>query len=108
MRTPDDLLVEIRAVRTKLGESPKALEEARLEAERTDLAADVAFDKAMLTAEGPVADRQAVARIASQAERDVAFIAQAKFDRVRAYIRFLEAALVSLQVELKWLRGEGA
>lgn len=108
MRTPDDVLNEIRATRVKLDKASEAISKARLNAERADLAADLAFDKAFMVAEGSIPERQAVGRAASAAKRDVAFIAAAEFDRVKAKTRHLEASLTSLQTELKWMRGEGA
>ena len=108
MRTPDDVLEEIRSVRAKLNQASEAIATSRLKAERADLAADLSFDKAFMVAEGSIPERQAVGRAASAAERDVAFIAAAEFDRVKAKTRHLEASLTSLQTELKWMRGEGA
>lgn len=107
-RTPDDVLAEIRSVRAQLMKASDAIAQKRLAADRTDLSADLAFDKSFMTAEGSIPERQAVARHASQQERDVAFIAAAELERVQKKTRHLEAALTSLQTELKWMRGEGA
>lgn len=95
-------------MRAKLNRASEAIAKARLNAERTDLDADLAADKAFLVSDGSIPERQAVARAASADERDKAFIAAAEFDRVKAKTRHLEAALTSLQTELKWMRGEGA
>lgn len=108
MRTPDNVLEEIRTVRAQLMRASDAIAKARLNADRTDLEADLEFDKAFMTSDGSIPERQAVARHASQASRDVAFIAASELERVQKKTRHLEAALTSLQTELKWMRGEGA
>lgn len=108
MRTPDDVLEEIRSIRSKLMHASQAIADARLNADRADLAADLEFDKAFISAEGPIPVRQGVARAASIDSRDTAFIAAAELERVQKKTRHLEAALTSLQTELKWMRGEGA
>lgn len=108
MRTPDVVLDEIRRVRSELMKAPTALADKQLAAERADLTADLAFDKTFMVTEGSIPERQAAARAASQAERDQAFIASAEWNRVKAKVKAWEAALVSLQAELKWMREEGA
>jgi hypothetical protein len=108
MRTPDDVLTEIRTVRAQLMKASDAIAKAKLAADRTDLAADLEFDKAFMTAEGSIPERQAVGRSSSTEVRDVAFIASSELERVQKKTRHLEAALTSLQTELKWMRGEGA
>ena len=107
-RTPDDVLTEIRNTRMALLGGPDRLQETELAAERAEEVAQLAFDKVLLTAEGSIPERQAQARKESVKERDAAFIARASHNRVRAKIRALESALVSLQAELKWAREEGA
>lgn len=107
-RTPDVVLAEIHAVRAELSKAPGALYDAELKAERAEDAAQLAMDKALLTAEGSIPEKQALARIASAELRDAAFIARAELNRVKTKTRGLEAGLMSLQSELKWLREEGA
>lgn len=107
-RTPDDVLNEIRTARATLERGSEKLYESELAAERAEDAAQLALDKALLAAEGSVPEKQAQARIASQAERDLAFIARAEFNRVKSKIRALETSLMTLQSELKWMRDEGA
>lgn len=107
-RTPDVVLGEIHGVRSELSKAPSALYDAELKAERAEDAAQLATDKALLTAEGSIPEKQALARIASAEQRDQAFIARAELNRVKTKTRGLESALMSLQSELKWLREEGA
>jgi hypothetical protein len=107
-RTPDDVLTELRWTRTELMKGSDALKEAELNAERAEEAAQLAFDKVLMTAEGSIPDKQALARAASTEERDVAFIARAEYNRVKSKIRGWETSLVSYQAELKWMRDEGA
>lgn len=107
MRTPDDVLREIHSVRAELSKAPAALYEAELKAERAEDAAQMMTDKALLTAEGSIPEKQALARIASADARDAAFISRAELNRVKTKTRGLESGLMSLQSELKWMREEG-
>lgn len=107
-RTPETVLAEIHSLRSALGKAPDAQYEAELKAERAEDAAQLALDKALLLAEGSVPEKQAQARIASQVERDAAFIARAELNRIKTKTRGLESGLMTLQSELKWLREEGA
>lgn len=81
---------------------------AKLDADRSDLLADLAEDKVFMTSEGSIPERQAQARAAGAELRDVAFIKAAELERIQKKMRHLEASLTSLQAELKWMRGEGA
>lgn len=108
MRTPDVVLAEIQEARNALLSGPTKLHAAELAAERAEEAAQLAFDKAFMTAEGSIPEKQAHARERSTEERDKGFIARAEFNRVKTKIRALESALVSLQAELRWMRDEGA
>lgn len=108
MRTPDDVLTEIRQTRAQWERGSSALYEAELKAERAEDAAQLALDKALLSAEGSVPEKQAHARLASAAERDVAFIARAEFNRIKSKIRSMESSMMSLQSELKYMKEEGA
>lgn len=107
-RTPDDVLTEIRDTRAELTRGSAFLYDSELKAERAEDAAQLAFDSALMTAEGSIPEKQALARLASVKERDEAFVARAEFNRVKAKIRALESALMSLQAELKWMKEEGA
>ena len=106
-RTPDHVLSEIRATRKLMLAGSSSLKDAEIAANRADLAADLAFDRAFMTATGTLDERKAVAREKSQAERDAAFIAIAEHSRVKAKLRHVESALMSLSSELKWMKEEG-
>lgn len=106
--TPDHVLSDIRQVRFDLLRGSSLLAETELAAERAEMVADLAADKAFMTAEGSIPVREGIGREASQGERDLAFIARAEHNRVKAKLRHLESALVSLQAELKWMRESGA
>lgn len=107
-RTPDQILGEIYQVRTELLRGGSELERAELAAERAELAAQLEADKILMQVSGSIPEKQAQARSVTADERDAAFVARAAHSRVRAHIRALEAALVSLQAELKWSREAGA
>lgn len=108
MRTPEHVLTEIRQTRAQLERGSSALYDAELKAERAEDAAQLALDGALMTAEGSIPEKQAQARLASAGVRDEAFIARAEFNRIKSKIRALESSLMSLQVELKYMREEGA
>lgn len=108
MRTPDHVVDEIRQTRGELLRGSSVLKDTEIAAQRADLTADLAFDKAFMTATGTLDERKATARAAAQEERDTAFVAIAEHNRVKAKLRHLESALVSLQAELKWMKEEGA
>lgn len=107
-RTPDVILAEIVSVRSELARGADALYEVEVAAERAEDAAQAAFDKILMQVDGSIPEKQAQARAASQEERDAGFVARAQYNRVRTKIRTLEAALVSLQAELRWAREVGA
>jgi hypothetical protein len=108
VKTPDEVVAEIYRVRAEIARGPEAIEKAELEAERAADVAKLAEDKALLTAEGSVPEKQAKARLASIAERDEAFIARARLNRMKLKARGLEGDAMLLQSVLKWMRGEGA
>lgn len=108
VRVPDQILSEIVQTRHELMRGSDALYGAELAAERADDAAQLASDRVYMTAEGSIEDRKAAGRAASQVERDAAFVARAEHNRIRSKIRAMEAALVSLQAELKWAKEAGA
>jgi hypothetical protein len=97
----------IRNIQESKG-GPDAQYAAELKAERAEDAAQLAQDKALLTAEGSVPEKQAQARIASADERDAAFIARAELNKVKAKIRELENSKVAWQAVLKSIQAEGA
>lgn len=107
-RTPDHVLNEIRQTRTDLLRGSSALYDAEVAAETAELDAQKIEDVAFLAAEGAVEARKASARIDSADAALNAAVARAQHNRVKAKIRALESALVSLQAELKWMKEEGA
>ena len=108
MSTPDDVLRAIRDTRADLLRGAGVLEAAELAAERAEDAAQLVFDKILMSVDGSIPEKQAQARAGSAEERDAAFVAHAAHSRVKTRIRALESALVSLQAELKWMKEEGA
>lgn len=106
--TPDDVLRQIRETRAELMRGSEYLHDAELAAERTEDAAQLAFDKVLMTVDGSIPEKQAQARAATVEERDAAFVARATFNRVRSKIKALESSLMSLQAELKHMREDGA
>lgn len=108
MRTPDDVVAEIRQTRGELLRGSSAIYDAEVKADIAALVAQKTEDLAFINAEGSVEFKKAAARIASEEESAAAAIARAEFNRIKVKIRGLESALVSLQAELKWMKEEGA
>ena len=108
MRTPDEVVDDIRKTRGELLRGSSAIYDAETAAELAELAAQKAEDLAFINGEGSVELRKAAARLAAEEATTEAVIARAGHNRVKTKIRGLESALVSLQAELKWMKEEGA
>ena len=108
MRTPDDVLDDIRKTRHELVRGSSAIYTAEVKAETADLAAQKAEDIAFLSGEGSVDARKAQARIAAETELLERAVTRAEWNRVKTKIRALESALMSYQAELKYMQAEGA
>lgn len=106
LRTPDDILRDMAALRHELMRAPEALHDTELAAERAAEAAKLAEDKVFMTAEGSIPERQAQARLATPEPRDESFIAKAAHTRVKSKTKVLEVSLMTLQSELRYVRDE--
>ena len=108
MRTPDEVVDDIRTTRAELLRGSSAIYDAETAAELAELAAQHREDVIFLETEGSVEARKAAARVGAEEATTAAVIARAALNRVKTKIRGLESALVSLQAELKWMKEEGA
>jgi hypothetical protein len=99
--TPDQVISELRQIRSESAKGVEALYAAEVKFAELDRAADVAEAKALINAQGTVVDRQAVAKVATAEARLAADVAKAEWNRVKAKIRLLESQQMSLQSEAK-------
>jgi hypothetical protein len=106
--TPDEIRAEILKVRAELHRGPDAVRDAEIPAELADLDADVAFDRALLTATGSVEEKKATARLAADSLRRDAVVSRAAYNRVKVKVRQLETEMFALQSVLKSIQAEGA
>ena len=106
--TPDDVRQQILQVVRDLKGAANAHYESELAVERAEADYQHAVDRGLLSAEGNVSERTAIARLGAVDARDAAIIARATHNRVRLKARHLEAELVGLQALLKSIQYEGA
>lgn len=107
IESPGDVIHELTAIRAEserglklLAATEKRLVEAMMAAERAEASA-------LLEAQGTVADRQAVARIASEKEREAAELTRAELNYIKAKLKHLSESMMAVQtsarmVELQW------
>ena len=106
--TPEKIRFELTQVGRELYKAADALQVLEVEAERAELDAQSAIDKAFLTAEGSIPEKQAQARERSLEARDKAIISRAAYNRARAKAKGLELQQMRLMATLKSIQLEGA
>lgn len=100
-KTPDSIISELVQIRDEASKGISALYQAEVKLAESTLNAEVVEAKALLEAEGNVAERQAHAKIvASQAKFDES-IARAEYNRVKTKLKILEQAQMSVQTQAK-------
>jgi hypothetical protein len=107
IRTPDDIINELVSIREQAERGSKYLYEAEVKAAKLALEAETIEATALISADGNVAHKQAIAKIKSAEARLEADIAKAEYQRVKTKLRHLELAQSSLQtqarmVEITW------
>jgi len=106
--TPEQVRFQLVEVGREQSKAHDAIERLEVEAERAELYAQSVIDKAFLTSEGSIPERQAVARERALPERDAAVIARASYNRARSKSKYLEMESMRLQSVLKSIQIEGA
>lgn len=89
-----ELIAENSRGATALFEAEKALAEAEYQLDEIEA-------KAFISAEGSVADRQAIARLKSASTRLQRDLRKAEFNRIKQKIRSIESALMALATQAK-------
>lgn len=106
--TPEQVRFQLVEVGREQSKAHDAIERLEVEAERAELHAQSVIDKAFLTTEGSIPERQAVARERALPERDAAVIARASYNRARSKSKYLESETMRLMAVLKSIQIEGA
>lgn len=107
IETPLQVIQELSAIRSESERGIKLLFDAEKKYVQLDLAADKAEARFFLDAQGTVSDRQAVAKIQSEAERLAAEIAKAEVSYIKTKLKHLSESMMAVQtsarmVELQW------
>jgi ribosome-binding factor A len=89
-----ELIAENAKGATALFETEQALAQAEFDLDTTEA-------KAFLSAEGSVADRQAIAKLKAADKRLQRDLAKASHNRVRVKIKQIETALIALSTQAK-------
>ena len=104
---PIDVIRELSSLRAQAEKGVSVLAEAETKQVRLALDAERAEALAFLEAQGTVADRQAVAKLASTDAREAAELAKVEVNRVKTKLKQLTEAQMAVQtsarmVELQW------
>jgi hypothetical protein len=105
--TPENVISELRRILSELDKAPEALFQAESKLANLDADLDRIEASAFLNATGPVAERQAYARLEAVDTKLARDIARAEVNRVKMKIKTLESAsmataVIAKQVELVW------
>jgi hypothetical protein len=101
LQTPDSIIRELVDIREQATKGITALYDAELKLAQATIDCETVEAKALLGAEGNVAERQAVAKLESSAARLHEAIAKAEFNRVKTKLRLLEQAQMSVQTQAR-------
>ena len=105
--TPDAVIEALNACRAEAEKGIQAQYEAELQMSHATLEAERLEAQAFIDATGTVADRVALAKLASAEAKASAEIAKARYNRVRTKLKQLELTQTALQtqarmVEITW------
>jgi hypothetical protein len=101
LQTPDSVIGELVAIRQQASKGVDALYAAEVKLAQLNNEAETVEAKALISAEGTVVDRQAVAKLKSAEQRLAADIAKAELNRVRAKLKVLSEQQMSVQTEAR-------
>ena len=107
IENPQDVISELASIRAQSEKGIGYLAEAEQKLVAAELAADRAESLALLEAEGTVVDRQAIAKLKSESEREAAALAKVEVNRVRLKLKHLTESMMAVQtsarmIELGW------
>jgi hypothetical protein len=99
--TPDSIIEQLVAIRDKAERGPRAQYDAEVKAIELELAAEKLEMTEFIKALGPVAHREAVAKLKSADARLAAEIARAEHQRIKTSLRQLELSQSNLQTQAR-------
>ncbi len=107
LATPDSVLRELNEIRSEASKGSDALFQAELKYNKLLLDREVEEAKALLSAQGNVAERSAQAKLVVADSELAEGIAKAELNRVKTKLRLLEQAQMNVQtqarmIELMW------
>lgn len=107
METPGQVIRELEQIRSQSERGIALLAEAERKWLELDSLAEQIENKEFLKAQGTVADRQALAKLASSEARFEADLAKVEFNRIKAKIKHLSESMMALMaagklIEIEW------
>ncbi len=101
-----DIQNELASLTAESSRGPDHLYSAMTELARLEHELDTTEQKAFLDAQGTVADRQAIARLAAARARFERDIAKAKLERIKLKVRVLDTNIGALQTQARLVQAE--
>lgn len=101
-----DIQNELANLTAESSRGPDHLFNAMTELARLEHELDTIEQKAFLDAQGTVADRQAIARLAAAQARFERDIAKAKLERIKLKVRVLDTNIGALQTQARLVQAE--
>jgi hypothetical protein len=108
--TPENTLIgivqELRLTAAEVQRGISVLYDCEVKLADAENAYDRELQLAFMNAQGTVADRQAVSRLQASDKRLAAYLAKAEYNRVKAKLKALEMAQMSIQTQARLLETE--
>lgn len=101
LKTPDSIIAELVSIRAEAAKGVSAQYDAEVKLAKLTLDAELAEAKALLSAQGTVQERNALAKLHSATPRLDADIAKAEFNRVKTKMKMLEMSQMSVQTQAR-------
>lgn len=101
LQTPDSIIRELVQIRSEATRGIDAQFAAEQKLARAVIDAETAEAKALLMASGSVAERQAIAKVETEALRFAESIARAEYNRVKTKLKLLEQSQMSVQTQAR-------
>lgn len=103
---PMGVVAELRHIQTEVQRGIAALYDSECKLADAENAYERELQLAFMNAQGTVADRQAISRLQASEKRLLADLAKAEFNRVKAKLKALEMAQMSLQTQSRLIETE--
>lgn len=103
---PMGVVAELRHIQTEVQKGIKALYDSECKLADSENAYERELQLAFMNAQGTVADRNAISRLQASDKRLAADLAKAEYNRVKAKLKALEMAQMSLQTQSRLIETE--